>query len=57
MNGLQFIEGRVAEGVGETVEVAEDIGAGGVAASILMTLKLPMPQPTSSIRTECDCSV
>ena len=32
MNGLQFIEGGIAEGVREAVEVAEDIGAGsGVA--------------------------
>ena len=32
MNGLQLIEGRVAEGIGKTVEVAEDIGAGGGVA-------------------------
>ncbi|SRR5689334_2919700 len=32
MNGLQFIEDRVAERVGKTVEVAEHIGTGGRVA-------------------------
>ncbi len=29
MDGLQCVEGRVAEGIGKTVEFAQHIGAGG----------------------------